>query len=149
MTDFSPQQAKQLVKLLGNPPKGLRKNTAESFLLQYVFLEAMLRLVGRYYRQRSNAQKKTANEDGSLNVVVVNRSLKHFGVGLDQRRIDGLLSSTKGKRGQKTARMLRNGLVHRWDANDVSEVIHRFEELATSMKAVVDALTMRVKGRMP
>lgn len=145
MTDFSPQQAKQLVKLLGNPPKVMRKNTAEFFLLQYVFFEALLRFVGRYYRQRSTAQKKTANEDSSLNVEVVKRSLKHFDVAVDARRIDILLSSTKAKRGQKTARMLRNGLVHRWDANDASEVKQRFEELATAMKAVVDALAMRVK----
>jgi len=149
MTDFSPHQAKQLLKLLGNPPKGLRKNTAESFLLQYIFLEALLRLVGRYYRQRSNAQKKTANEDGSLNVVVVNRSLKHFGVRLDQQRIDALLLSGKTKSGQKTARVLRNGLVHRWDAKYASEVIQRFDELTTGMKAVVDAIAMRVKGAMP
>jgi hypothetical protein len=149
MTDFRPQQAKQLVQLLGHPPKGLRKNTAESFLLQYVFLEALLRLVGRYYRQRSTAQKKLANEDGSLNVVVVNRSLKHFGVRVDQQRIDGLLSSGKTKRGQKTARVLRNGLVHRWDAKDAGEVIQRFEELTTGMKAVVNAIAMRVKGAMP
>jgi len=148
MTDFRPQQAKQLVQLLGHPPKGLRKNTVESFLLQYVFLEALLRLVGRYYRQRSTAQKKVANGDGSLNVVVVNRSLKHFGVRVDQQRIDVLLSPGKTKRGQKTARVLRNGLVHRWDAKDASEVIQLFDELTTGMKAVVDAIAMRVKGAM-
>ena len=88
MTDFSTQQAKQLAKLLGRPPCGLSKGTAECFFLRYVFLEALVRLVGRYYRERSTTQKGAATEDSSLNVEVVKRSLKHFGVLVDERRVD-------------------------------------------------------------
>ncbi len=149
MSDFSTQQAKQLAKLLGRPPSGLSKGTAECFLLRYVFLEALVRLVGRYYRERSTTQKKAATEDSSLNVEVVKRSLKHFGVLVDERRVDGLLASPKAKRGQKTARVLRNGLVHRWDASDAAEAVERFDELVTAMMALVDAIAMRVRGQTP
>jgi hypothetical protein len=129
MTDFSTQQAKQLVKLLARQPSGLHKGTAECFLLRYVFLEALVRLVGRYYRERCTAQKKATTEDSSLNIEVVKRSLKHFGVLVDERRVDGLLASPKAKRGQKTARVLRNGLVHRWDVSNAEEAVERFDEL--------------------
>ncbi len=149
MTDFSTQQVKQLAKLLGRPPKGLARGTAECFLLRYVFLEALVRLVGRYYRERSTTQKKTATEDSSLNVEVVKRSLKHFGLLVDERRVDALLASPKAKRGQKTARVLRNGLVHRWDVSDANEAVQRFDELVTAMMALVDAIAMRVNGKTP
>lgn len=149
MTDFSAQQSKQLVKLLGRQPNGLPNGTAECYLLRYVFLEALVRLVGRYYRERSTAQKKATTEDSSLNVDVVKRSLKHFGVLVDERRVDSVLASPKAKRGQKTARVLRNGLVHRWDVNAANEVIHRFDELTTAMTALVDAIAMRVRGYAP
>ena len=84
-----------------------------------------------------------------LNVEVVKRSLKHFGVLVDERRVDGLLASPKAKRGQKTARVLRNGLVHRWDASDAAEAVERFDELVTAMMALVDAIAMRVRGQTP
>jgi hypothetical protein len=146
MSDFSTQQAKQLAKLLGRPPNGLLRGTAECFLLRYVFLEALIRLVGRYYRERSTTQKRVVEQDGSLNVDVVKRSLKHFGVLVDERRVDGLLASPKAKRGQKTARVLRNGLVHRWDVGDADEVIKRFEEIEVAMSGLVEAISDRVKG---
>ena len=114
--------------------------------MRYVFLEALVRLVGRYYRERSTTQKGAATEDSSLNVEVVKRSLKHFGVLVDERRVDGLLASPKAKRGQKTARVLRDGLVHRWDVSDANEAVERFDELVTAMMALVDAIAMRVKG---
>jgi hypothetical protein len=149
MSEFSSQQVKTLAKLLGRQPCEVPKGTPECFLLRYVFLEALIRLVGRYYRERSTTQKKAATEDSSLNVEVVKRSLKHFGVLVDERRVDGLLASPKAKRGQKTARVLRNGLVHRWDVSDAKEAVERFDELVTAMMELVDAIAMRVKGQTP
>ena len=78
MTDFRPQQSREVAKLLRRCPKGLRLGTPECFLLRYVFLEALIRLVGRYYRERSTTQKKVVEQEGSLNVEVIKRSLKHF-----------------------------------------------------------------------
>ena len=146
MSEFSTQQAKQLTKLLGRPPTGLTRGTVECFLLSYVFLEALIRLVGRYYRERSTTQKKAMTEDSSLNVDVVKRSLRHFGILVDERRVDSLLASHKAKRGLKTARVLRNGLVHRWDLSDAKEAVERIDELVAAMMAVVDAIAMRAKG---
>lgn len=146
MSEFRPQQSREIAKLLGRQPKGLRRGTPECFLQRYAFLEALIRLVGRYYRERSTTQKKVVEQDGSLNVVVVKRSLKHFGVLVGERRVDAVFASPKARRGSKTARLLRNGLVHRWDAGDADEVIKRFEELELAMSGLVEAISDRVKG---
>ena len=145
MSNFGPQQTREIAKLLSRHPKGLRLHTAESFLLRYVFLEALIRLVGRYYRERSTTKKKVLEQDGSLNVDVINRSLRYFGVLVDERRVDAVLASPKARRGFKTARVLRNGLVHRWDVGDAGEVIKRFEELEVAMSGLVQSISDRVK----
>jgi hypothetical protein len=146
MSNFRPQQSREITKLLRRRPKGLRTDTAECFLLRYVFLEALIRLVGRYFRERGGTQKKHVEHDGSLNVEVVKRSLKYFEVLIDDRRVDAVLASPKARRGFKTARELRNGLVHRWDVSDAAEVIDRFDELQGAMNGLVEAISDRVKG---
>ncbi|MDZ4190152.1 MAG: hypothetical protein U1D25_18880 [Hydrogenophaga sp.] len=149
MSDFSPQQAKQLSKLLGRPPICSPTGTAESLLLRYVFLESLVRRVGQYFRERNTAQKKSNTEDSSLNVEVVKRSLRYFDILVDERRVDRLLGSPKARRGQRTARELRNGLVHRWDINDANEAVARFDELTGSMAALIEAIASRAKRSTP
>ena len=145
MTDFRPQQAKYLSKLLARPPVGLRKKTAEGFVLRYVFLEAVLRLVGRYYHDRAGQKKKPTIEDSSLQVDVVERSLRYFAIKVSRERLDFLLASAKSARRYKSARILRNGLVHRWDAGDAAEAIDRWGDLIEAIDAVVGAVQNRVK----
>lgn len=98
MSDFSTQQVKTLAKLLGRQPCEVPKVTPEWFLLRYVFLEALVRLVVHYCRDRNTTQKKAPTDDSSLNVEVVKRSLKYLGVFVDERRVDGLLASMAGRR---------------------------------------------------
>lgn len=144
MNNLRPQQSREVSKLLRRRPSGLDRHTAECFLLRYVFLEALIRLVGRYYRARSTTQKKVVEQDGSLNVEVIKRSLKYFGILVDERRVDAVLASPKARRGSNTARVLRNGLVHRWDAGDAEEVAQRFEELDVAMTGLVEAISDRL-----
>lgn len=146
MTEFRPQQSREINKLLRRQPKSFRRGTPECFLLQYVFLEALTRLVGRYYRDRSTTQKKVVEQDGSLNVEVIKRSLKHFGILVDERRVNAVLASPKARRGSKTARVLRNGLVHRWDVGDAEEAVKRFDEFNVAMTGLVEAISVRVNG---
>ncbi len=51
MSDFTRQQNKQIRILLGRPPARLGERTAGSFLLRYVFFEALVKTIGRYYRE--------------------------------------------------------------------------------------------------
>lgn len=109
MTDFRPQQAREIRKLMAREPTRFSRGTAETFILRYVFLEALILLVGRYCRERSMTPKKIVVQDTPLNVLTVKRSMRHFPIVMDERRVDAVLSSTNARRGFKTARILRNG----------------------------------------
>lgn len=147
MTEFSVQQRKALKRLLGRPPVYPTDNLAESFLLRYVFVEALCRQVGKYYRERAGARKKTlAKSNEAIHLDVVGRSFAHFGIHVRSERLAELLDSSQEKRGSKSARNLRNGIVHRWDEMDVAEASERFSSLCIAIDAVVDAIALRARG---
>lgn len=143
MSEFRPQQVKGLKKLLARRPDSLGGTPPERFLLQYVFLEALVRLIGSYYRNRSKSQGKSSGGDGPLNIDVVRRSLLHFEIPVHDERLALLFESKGTKRWAKSARQLRNGLVHRWDAPDGVEVTKRYGELEAAIDGLVKAATSR------
>ncbi len=146
MVEFSSAQAKEIRKLLARPPETTGAGAAEGFLLRYVFLEALVRTVGRYYRNRQTQKKTSTVSDESLNIDVVRRSFEYFGILVHQERLALLLDSKMTKRKSKSARQLRNGLVHRWDVNDSREVSERHEALEMAIAGTIEAVTVRVKG---
>ncbi|MCU6433971.1 hypothetical protein LPB67_09345 [Undibacterium sp. Jales W-56] len=142
MAEFSSQQAKFLRKLFSIAPSSKGLAEPEAFLLQFVLFEASVRLVGRYYRERSGQKKKsTAHE--SLNIEVVKRSLAYFSIPVSDERLVQLVSSELRKRNQKSARKLRDGLAHQWNVEDRREVTDRFKDLTNGLAGVVDAIRMR------
>jgi hypothetical protein len=144
---FSAQQRQALKRLLGRPPAYPNNDFAESFLLRYVFTEALCRQLGKYYRERAGARKKTlAKLHEPIQLDVVGRSFNYFGIRLRSERLAQFLDSALEKRGAKSARNLRNGIVHRWDANDVAEVSERHRSLYSALDAVVEAVACSVNG---
>jgi hypothetical protein len=145
MTDFSRQQAKELKKLMARPPVLSRSKdaNAETFVLRYLFMEATLRAVGNYYRHRN--RKPAASAELSLNIDVVKRSLSHFDIAVHPERLVLLLDSKLVKRNAKSARQLRNGLVHRWDAGDATEVKERRNQLFEAIQGLLEAVTRPAK----
>ena len=144
MTGFSTQQVKALKKLFARPPETRGLGNPEKFLLQFVFFEAVLRLVGHYYRERAGQKKKSTSHE-SLNIEVARRSFAHFGILVADLRLDLLLDSGMTTRNMKSARNLRNGLVHRWKAEDVKEVIDRYIELNKALTGVINAIKVRIE----
>jgi len=143
MSEFRPQQVKGLKKLLARQPGSLLGSPPERFLLQYVFLEALVRLIGNYYRNRQKSQSKLSGGDEPLNIDVVRRSLLYFEIPVHDERLALLLDSKRTTRGAKSARQLRNGLVHRWDAPDGVEVTEHYRELEAAIDGLVKAATSR------
>lgn len=145
MANFSAHQVKMFKKLFAHPPKvtvtGL--GLPEKFILRFVFFEAVVRLVGHYYRERAGRKKKSASHE-SLNIDVVRRSFAHFGISVADQRLDLLLDSGMTTRNAKSARNLRNGLAHQWKAEDVKEVKARYEALSSALTEVIDAIKKRV-----
>lgn len=143
MSEFRPQQVKGLKKLLARQPGSSGDTPPERFLLQYVFMEALVRLIGNYYRTRHKSQGKSSGGDEPLNIVVVHRSLLYFELPVHDERLALLFESKGTKRWAKSARQLRNGLVHRWDAQDGVEVTKRYGELEAAINGLVKAATSR------
>lgn len=143
MTDFSTHQVKMFKKLFAHPPKVTGLGMPEKFLLQFVFFEAVVRLIGHYYRERTGQKKKSTSHE-SLNIDVVRRSFAHFGISVADERLGLLLDSNLTKRGGKSARELRNGLAHQWKAEDVTEVNARCDDLSNALTSVIDVIKARV-----
>ena len=132
-----------LKKLFSHPPVATGFGIPEKFLLQFVFFEAVVRLIGHYYRERTGQKKKSTSHE-SLNIDVVRRSFVHFGISVAYERLDLLLDSSLTTRNAKSARNLRNGLAHQWKAEDVKEVKARYKALSSALNEVIDAVKRRV-----
>jgi len=144
---FSVPQLRALKKFLGRPPAYPKGNLAENFLLRYVFAEAFCRYVGRYYRERRVVRNKALTKSHeSIQIDVVGRSFAYFGIRLRPEVLAQFLDSKLDKRGEKSSRNLRNGIVHRWDENDVAEVSERYVRLCSILDAVVEAIACRANG---
>lgn len=143
MTNFNNQQIKVFKKLFAHPPMTTALGNPEKFLLQFVLFEASVRLVGTFYRNRINNQKKVTGHE-SLNIDVVRRTFLYFDISVSDERLSLLLDSKLTKRNQKSARALRNGLAHRWHSEDVNEVTARYEILSHSLAEVVDQIKLKI-----
>lgn len=143
MIDFSTLQIKAFKKLFAQPPKATGNRIPENFLLEFVLFEALVRLVGHYYRGRTG-QRKKSKKHIPLDIEVVTRSFLHFHIQVSPERLALLLDSKLTKRNEKSARDLRNGLAHHWNAEDVKEVTGRYKTLSGVLTGVVDAIKARV-----
>lgn len=146
MTDFTRQQVKQLRLLLPRQPAHAGENTPEGFLLRYVFFEALIKTVGKYYRDGLGRKKtNTAASKEVLQLPLVQKWLDHFALKVHPEQTQLLLDSNLKHRGSKSARELRNGLVHQWSANDAREVMSRFKSLDRALVAVIGAIDKAAK----
>lgn len=145
MTDFSRPQAKQIRQLLARAPVHAGERSVEGFLLQYVLFEAPMKTVLRYFRDSNgrSVKKSTAGPE-SMQLNSIKKSLHHFSVAVHPEVLARLLDSKLIKRGGKSARGLRNGLVHLWDANDAKEVLARIDNLKRDLLAVISAVDTKV-----
>ncbi len=137
MTDFSQKQAKHIRQLLIRPPSLADRATPEGFLLQYVFFEALMKLIGRYYRETRHPLRKQPTGKDPLNIIEVEKWLQHFQISVYPERLALILDSNRTKRNEKAARELRNGIVHSWDSGDCKEAVSRYQELQGAMKGII------------
>lgn len=146
MTDFSRQQVKQLRLLLARQPAHAGENTPEGFLLRYVFFEAATKTVGKYYRESIGREKKViAATKEVLQLPLVQKWLEHFAIKVHLEQLKLILDSSLKRRDNKSARELRNGLVHQWSEKDAEEVISRFKVLDRALVSVISAIDKATK----
>lgn len=101
----------------------------DRFLEKFMFCEIGYKeLLKHYYKA---IKKKYKEDDLKLNMHWVPKVIKHFNLSIDTQTLKQIFSTTDDyqKRNSKSARVLRNGIVHDMNIQDTKEVVNRQEHL--------------------
>lgn len=132
MAQLSTQQKRELRKLRGRLPRISKEcREAECFLLMYIGFESQARKIWHYYRCRKSV-KAVSTQGIPLPELV--KAMSFFEISLEDNVLNELLDSTLEKRGNKSARNLRNGMVHQWNEADCMEASGRKKEFHSIFK---------------
>ena len=126
MAEFSSQQKKALRELQTRTPacaSGL--GNAECFLLNYITFEAQARKVWHFYQCRKNRKKESK---AGIPIDELKKAMTHFEMQFDNAMLELLLDSKLKSRNEKSARNLRNGMVHQWLEDDCNEAANRYND---------------------
>lgn len=141
MNPFDIASTKALNSLLQRHPAVDPCTQVERFVLKYIFFEAVLRIVLTAYSSRSGGtQSQRDKTDNSIRKNVVANCFAHFNINFSTDSIDQLLDTRKVRRGAKSARKLRDALVHYWSREDASEVEARALELLPLIESATAAM---------
>lgn len=103
-----------------------------------VYLRAeLLALKLQHYYQTDMQNKQT-----SLNITALRRAIKHFNLHFSEEKILLIFRGGKGKRGNKSAKQLRNGYLHRLSEADKKEIVCNGKSL---IKEMAKLLKLRIK----
>ena len=142
---FSVQQRKALRARTLHATSTVQLDELAEFLCRYFILEAVLRTLCQYFRDRIPQAKRLTGHE-ALNIQQVKKAFGHFSIKVSVERLESLISSARTKRNSKSARLLRNGIVHQWSLLDIAEVGLRKPELCRSIDATLAAIEKTVKG---
>ncbi len=130
-----------LAALLNRHPQVAGAGRVEQFVLQYIYFEAVLRVILNGYRSRPEARTTDGQSGTRIVKTTVSSSFVYFSIAVSSNQVDELLDSKRTKRGAKSARELRNALVHEWKAEDAGEVEDRAAELLELLKSALHAIS--------
>ena len=121
------KRIQQVDTLLSNPTTRAKK---DSFLEKYMKCELACKLIIMEYNA---AKKKTISyKDVKMQIQVIIAACRHVGLSISNDVLYRLFSSSE-KRGQRSAKILRNDIVHSLSINDIKEVDSRFMALDSDM----------------
>lgn len=130
-------QKKSLKALYSRLPNAHAAN-AETFLLRYISFEAVARKLWNYSRK---LHKKDATEShASIPLPSLQKALRTYDICIHEVVLSRLLASDLRKRGDMSARNLRNELVHQWKQEAIAEVNARFTQLNSDIGQFLDAV---------
>lgn len=132
--------SRAVAQLLQRPPSLTHPGAVETFVLSYIYFEALLRILLEAYHSREGGVAPSGRGARDIRVDVVRRAVAHFKVGVSREVIDFLLESRRRSRGSKSCRNLRNELVHGWSWQDAEEVLNRRVELGAALAEATGAI---------
>lgn len=102
------------------------RETKDAFLEKFILCEIALKaILQNYFSSRNEDKKVEALEMGSSTIEA---ALKVAGYKPSEEQLK-MMFKAKQNRGQKSARDLRNAIVHDLNVNDIKEVVDRKDEL--------------------
>ena len=108
--------------------EGRNREMIDSFLEKYFQCELVCVEMIKDYR----TDKKDDDKDIKIIVQTIKSAMNHIGIHVDDLLLNNLFSSNK-KSGQRSAKKLRDGIVHELSKEAIREVINRYYELNTYM----------------
>lgn len=136
-TQLSKLQKKSLKALYSRLPNANAAN-AETFLLRYISFEAVARKLWNYSRKLH--KKDVSDSYASIPLPGLNKALKSFDIRVNEAVVNRLLASDLRKRGEMSARNLRNELVHQWKQEAIAEITVRYTQLNGDISQFLDAV---------
>ena len=100
----------------------------DSFLEKYFQCELACVEMIKDYR----TDKKDDDKEIKIIVQTIKSSMNHIGINANDLLLNNLFSSNR-KSGQRSAKKLRDGIVHELSREAIREVINRYHELNTYM----------------
>lgn len=113
------------------------RDSRDQFLEKFVICETAYKIVLKKYLQ----VKKQYTSDGQMRIQLsqVKAALKNAGYSFDEDLMERLFSGSGiyTVSGQKSARLLRNGIEHEMNVNDLQEVHDRLASLFADMDSFI------------
>jgi hypothetical protein len=139
MAEFSKQQKRTLRKLQTSLPQTKPGNSkTENFLHHYIAFEAQARKLWFYYQCRKKHKSKESH--AGIPLKELKSAVKHFELDIQPDLLDILLDSKRNKRDEKSARELRNPIIHSWKREDCKEVEKRYTDFVPAFEQFHQAI---------
>lgn len=116
---------------------GDSRRHVHTFLEQYILCEIIAKELVVGYKDAIG--DPIAYSDVEMHVQTIRAAFKHYGLGLSNDVVDRIFVSKK-TRGVRTARGLRNALVHSMDKRSITAVDVQYSQLMADMQQLLDAV---------
>ena len=113
------------------------RDAKDSFIEKFILTEiAVKSILADYYKKKGENKEVESIEMG---ITTIKAALKMAGYAIDDDIVDKMYKA-KQKRGVRSARDLRNGIVHDLNVKDIQEVFDRKTELDDLLNTFLDSL---------
>ena len=103
------------------------------FISRYIDCEIIARRLIRFFKR-----DKEKRQVSSLYLPTLRRATTYFDIDVSEALLSGIFAGGEGKRGEKSARQLRNGYVHKKSPQDCEEMLANFNSWITLMDTFLD-----------
>ena len=103
------------------------------FIEKFILCEVAYKILLKEYK--INRNEPYTKENLTLKMNQIQSVLKFFNIEIESNTLNRIFSSKEKLRGQNSAKLLRNGIIHSLDNGDILEVFHRQNELHSYMNS--------------